>query len=199
MALNACGPCALLQWFLARGPLPSDRAIARAARPRPAPPHGSGCAGGSLRLIQAAGEASRARILSSASGLRGILRLVTKGAKQRNDYLAAARSSPDLVSFVRLGERAIKRVGAADEAADAKVEACLDEGAGAGAVPSVDGMANGVGNDIEEALLVRDGVALSGTRYTQVCGPLFRMPACRARHRSFARVPLRRWSLLLAA
>jgi hypothetical protein len=61
--------------------------------------------------------------------------------KLNPDYLAAARASPDLLSFVRLRANS---AGAADGVAERKGGEGVEGGAGGGSLMSVDGLAVGV-------------------------------------------------------
>lgn len=122
----------------------------------------------SLRLIQAAVDASQDLILSSRNNSRGILRLVTKGEKQRKDYLKAAESSPHELSFVNVRSTSVPAGVAAEVIAGpegvrmAREEVLAEEGMG-GAVGGLSALAK----DIDAGLLVRQGLALRGTRYTR--------------------------------
>lgn len=116
----------------------------------------------SLRLIQAAVEASSQLILSSSTGKRGILRLVTKGEKQLKDYLRAAELAPDELSFVDLRSS----IDVAGGSVEKGVEVHGGRGAEAGKRKVMEGV-NALSRDINGALLVKQGLALRGTRYTR--------------------------------
>jgi len=121
----------------------------------------------SLRLIQAAVDASQDLILSSSTGRRGILRLVTKGEKQRKDYLKAAESSPHELSFVNfrsisLPAETAARANASPEGVGTAHDVVAEDGTG----DSVGGL-SALAKDIDAGLLVHQGLALRGTRYTQ--------------------------------
>ena len=124
----------------------------------------------SLRLIQAAVDASPHLILSSRTGKRGILRLVTKGEKQLKDYLKAAETAPDELSFVNVrsapatsstevARGSLERDGTAQGGRFA-------ENAPPGEREVVEGV-DALSPDINGALLVRQGLALRGARYTK--------------------------------
>jgi glycine/D-amino acid oxidase-like deaminating enzyme len=103
----------------------------------------------SLDLIQAAVEASPDLILSSRAGARGILRLVTKGEKQRKDYVKAAQTFPHQLSFVHLQPCKVGEGGPSE--VDKLVE--------------VQERFAGVSEEIRDGLLVHEGLALRGASY----------------------------------
>ena len=146
----------------------------------------------SVHLIAAAIAASTHRILSSSGtgGTRGrgggIVRLVTKGDKQLNDYLAAAKKLPDQLSLLPFPS---SRDTAATSDSPSFPSSVLDEterevggegGEGGGEV--LEGVV-GVAEEIKQGLLVREGLALRGSAYTQGLLAACRRLGCVTWHR----------------